>query len=94
MQRTRTALAAMLDFRESSTAAAVTDRRGPLTADASARFATSTALTMAPSARSAKSAALALAPRSTVQDGSQKYHELDLRRRRAQIRARRTLGLL
>ena len=47
MQRTRTALAAMLDFRESSTAAAVTDRRGPLTADASARFATSTALTMA-----------------------------------------------
>jgi hypothetical protein len=80
MQRTRTALAAMLDFRESSTAAAVTDQRRPLTADASARLATSAALTMA--------------PRSAARDGSQKYHELDLRRRRAQIRARRTLGLL
>jgi hypothetical protein len=133
MQRTRPALAATLDFRESSTAAAVTDRRGPLTAKLSARSATSAALTNGPSARSATSAALTndpsaysarsaaltkdlsarvarpaaltndpsatsaaltLAPRSAARDGSQKYHELDLRRRRAQIRARRTLGLL
>ena len=76
MQRTRTVLAATLDFRESSTAT-VTDRGGTLTDDASAG-----------------SAALTLAPRSAARDGSQKYHELDLRRRRAQIRARRTLGLL
>ena len=80
MQRTRTALAATLDFRESPTAAPVTDRTGTLTNDASAR--------------SANSVALALAPRRMARDGSQKYHELDLRRRRAQIRARRTLGLL
>jgi hypothetical protein len=38
--------------------------------------------------------ALTLAPRRPVPNGSQKYHELDVRRRRAQIRARRTLGLL
>ena len=38
--------------------------------------------------------ALTLAPRRAVPNGSQKYHELDVRRRRAQIRARRTLGLL
>jgi hypothetical protein len=35
--------------------------------------------------------ALALAPRRPVPNGSQKYHELDIRRRRAQIRARRAL---
>jgi hypothetical protein len=35
--------------------------------------------------------ALTLAPRRPIPNGSQKYHELDLRRRRAQIRARRAL---
>jgi hypothetical protein len=35
--------------------------------------------------------ALTLAPRRPVPNGSQKYHELDIRRRRAQIRARRAL---
>jgi len=34
---------------------------------------------------------LTLAPRRPVPNGWQKYHELDLRRRRAQIRARRAL---
>ena len=38
--------------------------------------------------------ALTLALRRPTPNGSQKYHELDVRRRRAQIRARRTLGLL
>jgi hypothetical protein len=38
--------------------------------------------------------ALTLAPQRPVPTGSQKYHELDMRRRRAQIRARRVLGVL
>jgi hypothetical protein len=33
-------------------------------------------------------------PKVVVPRGPQKYAELDLRRRRAQIRARRTLGLV
>ncbi len=99
MQRTRTALAATLDFRESSTAAAVTDRRGPLTADYPRVPRRPRACAVrGPDERRIRafreSAALTLAPRSAARDGSQKYHELDLRRRRAQIRARRTLGLL
>lgn len=36
---------------------------------------------------------LALAPKPPAAGGPQKYAELDLRRRRAQIRARRALGL-
>jgi hypothetical protein len=80
MQRTRTALAATLDFGESPTHTTVSHRRGTLTSLVAAR--------------SANSAVLTLAPRRTARDGSQKYHELDRRRRRAQIRARRTLGLL
>ena len=38
--------------------------------------------------------ALTLAPRRPALVGSQKYHELEVRRRRAQIRARRALDLL
>ena len=37
--------------------------------------------------------ALRLAPRQADRDGPEKYQNLDLKRRRAQIRARRALGL-
>jgi hypothetical protein len=44
-------------------------------------------------AAAAKRPTLRLAPRPDNRESPEKYHHLDLRRRRAQIRARRALGL-